>query len=401
MSFTRKLWNRFRRVFAWLRTVRFEREDSSKVDVVIFDLTNIDYLIPLCGDFKFFPLDVSGKVIPISLGIIKRMAQLLLKGSNIETAYYLALVQRLQPFIVMTFIDNSALFHNMAKYGHRACRFLAIQNASRFDVLELTSKRAKNIYIPEFACFGEHEKDMYTQKGIRVDKFYPVGSLRESYYRRYRDAHYKERQNGYDFDICVVAEASPGWDKSYPGFEDAIGKIAQYAVRLAREKGLRLVIAGKRDVLPHQERESVHSVDAENVWYQKYIGTETPITPRIRDKFSTFDLTFRSRISLAMVSTCLSEAASRGNRILFCNFSGNPLWNFCVDGIWSLKEDGYEVFSERVMEILALSDEEYKNKSSKMAHYVMNNSDQAPTYAFLEKLIAEGIMTGKSGILPL
>jgi len=277
---------------------------------------------------------------------------------------------------------------------HTKIRFLAIQNAARYDVLELSNDEAKRIFIPEFACFGEYEKDMYLDKEAKVEHFYPIGSLRESYFREYwAKSNNYDSSRRYDYDLCVVAEASPGWDKIYPGFEDAIGRIAQFAVRLSREKGFKLVIAGKRDVVPDMARAQIHSRNSEVDWYETYIGDEVPIAPRIRNQYTTYGLIKRSRLSLAMVSTALREGASRGDRVLFCNYSGDSLWDFAVDGLMSIKEDSYEAFSKRVMTILNLNDDEYAAQTSETVKYVIDNNS-IPTSTALEEMISSAV-TGR------
>lgn len=388
----KKLTNRLKRFLAWLGKVRVRWGSLPPADVVIFDITNIDYLKPLCGQFRVMSLDVSGREIHLSLALLLDVMGLALRGVPPRAAYYAALICRAGPAIVVTYIDNANLFYRVASVCHPRMRFLAIQNAARYDILELSPRAARKIFIPEFACFGEYERDLYLGRGGQVGRFYPIGSLREACYRRFRAISGQHNSQGrYDYDLCVVAEASPGWDRKYPGFEDAIGRIAQYAVRLSRERGLNLVIAGKRDVSPCQERATILSRDAEILWYEKYIGTEVPITPRIRVQFTTYGLVSRSRLSLAMVSTALREGVSRGDRVLFCNFSGNPLWDFPVDGIWSLKEDSYEAFAERVMAMLALSDENYDTISQEMARYIINNAANQPTDEVLSKLIFDAV----------
>lgn len=366
--------------------------DLETAEIVIFEATNIDYVLPLCGAGKVATLEVPSGNLYLSWGVLANFFSLLMRGTPVRAAYYTALIRQHAPRIVVTYIDNSELFHEVARADHRNRRYLAIQNAARYDVLELSPEGARRIFIPEFACFGEYERDLYTRRGAQVGRYHPVGSLREAYYRRFRDSLPPAPElDRFDHDLCIVAEASQGWDARYPGFEGAIGRIAQYAVRYCRERGLRLVIAGKRDVAPKEKRSAIHTVNAESAWYEKYIGKEVPITPRVRDQFSTYQLISRSRLSIAMVSTALREGLSRGARVLFCNFSGDPLWDFCVDGPWSLKEDSYEAFAARVTAILALSDEAYAAEAGEMSRHVIANDDCNPTHAALEKLIAEAV----------
>jgi hypothetical protein len=386
-----KVVRRLRRMAAWVRDVEVRWLAPDPVDVVIFYSTNMEYLMPLCGGARTRVLDVESRTtLQLSWGLLKDFMGLLLQGHGPKIAYFSALLRRLEPAIVITYIDNSELFHEVARANHRRMRFLAIQNGARTEVVEMSDKAARRIFIPEFACFGNYERDLYLGRGAQVSRFIPIGSLREAYFRRYWHQEAPVAADPYDYDMCIVAEASPGWNQRYPGSEDAIGYIAKYAVRLAHEKGLKLVIAGKRDIAPGQVRALIHQRDTEVDWYKKYAG-DHPVTPRVRDQFSTYELTVRSRLSLALMSTVLREASSRGSRVLHCNFSGDNRWDFCVDGIWSLKEDSYEAFAERVMALLALSDEAWREKSAKMAAYVMNNDDSNPTDVALQKIIAEAV----------
>ena len=387
-----KVMRRLGRMAAWVRDVEVRWLAPNSVDVVIFYSTTAAYLMPLCGAAKTLVLDVESRgTLQLSWGLLKDFSSLILQGHKPQIAYFSALLRRLAPAIVVTYIDNSELFHEVARANHRRMRFLAIQNGARYDVVEMAPGAASRIFIPEFACFGEYEKNLYSGKGAQVGRFIPIGSLREAYFRRYWQQAAPVAAEPYDHDLCVVAEASPGWNQKYPGSEDAVGNIAKYAVRLARENGLKLVIAGKRDVSPGQVRAHIHQRDTEVNWYRKYTGDEVAITPRVRDQFTTYGLISRSRVSLASMSTALREAAGRGSRVLFCNFSRDLVWDFCVDGIWSLKEDTYKAFAERVMALLALSDEAWREKSAKMAAYVMNNDDSNPTYVALQKIIVDAV----------
>ena len=388
-----KILGRLNRLAAWFRCVEFRWGLPRPVSVVIFEATNSDYLLPLCGNAPTMVLDVSAKVVHLSWALIAGTSLQAMRGHGLKAAYFATLLRLIGPSIVVTFIDNSDLFHLVARLNSGRMRFLAIQNAARYDVVELTTEAAKKVFLPEFACFGEYERDLYSAKGAQVGSFYPIGSLRESYFRRYWKSQGNDLvSTSYDYDLCVVAEASPGWDKNYPGSEDAIGNIAAYAVRYAKEHGLRLIIAGKRDVAPGMERANIHHRDAEVSWYEKYIGTETRITPRVRDQFSTYGLISRSRLSLALMSTALREAANRGCRVLFCNYSKDPRWDYCVDGVWSLTQDGYDAFAKRVTHLLSMPDDEYRTQSADMAAYVMNNDDDRPTYVRLSEIIQSAVV---------
>ena len=179
---------------------------------------------------------------------------------------------------------------------------------------------ASEIHIPEFACFGNYEKDLYSRRGASVKRFYPVGCVKDSYYRE-RCAGQKK---GKDFDICVIAEASPNWDRiEFPGMEDAIGNIAKYAARFCRKHNKRLWIAGKRE-------EGTPSRTREVQWYRKYLGDETEIMPRVRAEYTTYDQIdrseFRSRSSQPRCRRGLREGIVCSSAISPARDAGTLRW---------------------------------------------------------------------------
>jgi surface carbohydrate biosynthesis protein len=375
---------------SWLINVRFRFETITKSDIVIFEKVNEDYLIPLCENFSYRLLDINLNNPQINFKISLNTLKYILFFNSIKSSYLAALIEQINPKTVITFIDNSDLFYSVSRILHKHIFFLAIQNASRYDILELPNSKSKKIHIPNFACFGKNEVDIYTKKNAIVENFIPLGSLRDSYYRNYISK--KKNRSSSQYDICIVAEASPGWDTKYPGYEDATGKIAQYAVKYCKERDLKIVIAGKRDLdFARTGRAWFQTAEAEAEWYERYIGDSVKITPRVGAEYTTYDLVDRSRLSLAMVSTSLSEGASRGNRVLFCNFSKHSVFDFPVKGFMSLTDDSYELFSDKVSEILSYSDEEYNDKVSSTANYIMNSNNANSTYDALKKIISNSV----------
>lgn len=360
------------------RYARVLRASPDNARIVILDSSNAQYMTPLCGDEKYIIIDVDGNELYVTKEIILLTFKKVFKGYDFQVSYVITLLQIIKPNITFTCVDNARLFYEVSRC-YPYCRFLAIQNGSRYDVLHLKPERAKEIYIPEFACFGEYEKDLYKRKGATVGKFYPIGSLKNAYYKN----KYMTKGFTKEYDICLVAEPAFGWDDiEFDGFEDATGKIAQYVVRFSKKHNKRLCVAGKRD--PDTRKR-----DIELDWYSKYIGSDVEIIPRIRDEFTTYQLIDRSLVSIAFCSTALSEGMGRGNRVLFCNYTGKKRWNFPVDGIWRLEETGYEIFEERVINLLKMTDEEFKQQSIGAANYVMTYNNEVTTDIFLKNIIAD------------
>ena len=103
-----------------------------------------------------------------------------------------------KPKLLLTIIDNSLKFSEIAKIFHKEINVMAIQNARRFDIVPIKNK----IFIPNFFCLGKYDIDFYKKYKIKVDKFYPVGSLRLANFlkkRSYLNPKVK-------FDICYMAD---------------------------------------------------------------------------------------------------------------------------------------------------------------------------------------------------
>jgi surface carbohydrate biosynthesis protein len=352
----------------------------SKAKIAILDGSNVQYLIPLCGDEKYTTIDVNGEQLYLTLEIIFSMFKWTVKTHDPQLGYVITLLEIINPSITITFVDNATLFYEVSRRYHH-CRFLAIQNAARYDTAHLESKLAKEIHIPEFACFGDYEKDLYTKIGAKVNQFYPIGSVRDSYYR---NIHAVEDGN-IDYDICLVSEPSPGWDQiEFPGFEDAIGTIAKYAVQFSQKYNKKLCIAGKRDP-------ETTARDAELKWYEKYIGKNIDIIPRVREEYTTYKLIDRSAVSISFVSTALQEGLGRGNRVLFCNYTGYKHWSFPVNGIWLLEESSYDSFEKQLLILLGMTDEQFRQQSAMAAKYVLNYNEEIPTDVYLGKIITGAV----------
>ena len=131
----------------------------------------------------------------------------------------------------------------VAKQLHKKIKFLAVQNAARYEFDEpfYDKNQNKKYFIPELACFGEYEKSLYKKHKIDVKNFFVIGSLTLTEY-----LNQKKKFENNKYDLCLILEESTGWNNYYPGFEEAMGKIAFFTTKFANEKNLKLVIAGKR-----------------------------------------------------------------------------------------------------------------------------------------------------------
>ena len=126
------------------------------------------------------------------------------------------------PKIILTTIDNSFKFHELAKILNKEGKTcIAVQNAARYDFQrnELLFKKKlsstndnKKFFIPHYYCFGEREVKDCKKFKIKVLKFHKFGSLRLSNYLHYIKTK-KIKINNNKYDIALISEGSGSRNK--------------------------------------------------------------------------------------------------------------------------------------------------------------------------------------------
>lgn len=348
-----------------------------KSHIAILDECSHEWLLDLLEGRAFAIVGNPGNVFYVNAHIFKSFTKWFFKTDHPSIAYSIALIEVIEPKVVLTIIDNSSLFYEVSRHC-KHIRFIAIQNANRLDIPFLTPDEARKIHIPEFACFGEYERDLYTSVKASVKNFYPIGSLRDAMYREKYPIHPQK-----EYDVCVVSEPTLNGDTVwFPGVEMSVVMILDYAIRFCEKHKLKLCVAGKR-FGPHFENEKK--------WYEAHLGREIDFVAPIRFEYSTPRLIDQSAVSLAQVSTALREGMGRGNRVLFCNYSENKNFDFPVDGLWFLKDPSFAAFEQRMLTLLQMSDSEFQEVAGDTAKYIVNYDSSAPTNKFLTKLIRDAV----------
>jgi len=353
--------------------------------IVILEESSHEYLLPLLGKESFEIIGNPSGTTCLNFRFVGLFFANLFKVERPEVAYALTLLKFIQPKIALSLIDNSDFFYNVSRHA-KGVRFLAIQNANRIDSLFLPKAAAAKIHIPEYACFGQYEVDMYTAIGATVGHFFPVGCLKDALYR---DSLSGTPEKSKTYDVCLVSEGAQGTDEEWgPGVEKAMVLILEHAIRFCAERGLRFCIAGKRPDLKYFE--------LEKAMYTKYVSEDIPFIRPARFEHSTAKLIDSSKVSLASCSTALKEAFSRGNKVLFCNFTGDSRLDFPVQGVWLLNDPSFEAFEQRMFVLLGMTVDEFNDGASSAVQYVMKNDPQIPATAFLRNLISNAVASGKS-----
>ena len=382
---------------------KFIFKNPQKHELVIFDDESISEFKNITFHYNFFVLQsriINIDKIYISLKILKYFFKNY-KG-NIMTAYLVSLLEIISPKLVLTFIDNSFKFFDLARILDKKMDFVAIQNAARYDLNQNKHLYKKNItksdftqnfYIPNFLCFGQFEIDHYKQHRIKVNNFFKVGSLRLANAQHHIKKN-KIKLKKFSYDICLISEPSKGAYDIYneKKIEKAVADTAKFTIKFCMKHNMKLIFACKRHKLKDFENEFN--------FYKKYLTDNefnylvSNLLEKKIESYSSYMAMFQSKVVVGNTSTMLRENLAIGGKILSCNLTPTNIWNFPIEGICSIKNCNFQEFEKRLLKIYSMSKKNYFSKLSKGKCYVIEYDKKISTIEILKRKI-DYFLTGK------
>jgi surface carbohydrate biosynthesis protein len=369
----------FKKIFLKIKKIlslNFYFQNPEHHQLVVFDDESILDLDHVINDFNYFVLKTRLENITeayISPQIIFR----LIKNyrGNLWTSYLITLIEIINPKVVLTVIDNSFKFHEVAKFLEKKIIFCAIQNGARYDIKRFKRKFFKKIekqdltkkfYIPNFFCFGKFEKDDYNKNHIKVKKFINVGSLRFSNFLKdfFKDETTFLNQD-IKYDICFISDAFIfGLDKKegIDGMESSAADFCKYILRFSIKNKMRFICAFKRI------NSSEVNLKNELSFYKKYLSSyeyeyllENSTLKLKKNKYLSYEAMLQSEVTVSTYSTMLRENLSIGKKILSCNLIPTDVYDFPLKGVFSINRCEYNNFEERLLQIYHMSNNDFIN----------------------------------------
>ncbi len=354
---------------------------SANIVVLDGDRESTKLLVPLFSGETFVTIEskeLFGVITPLLLlwGL-----WYLLRSKSLQTAYAAALLSLIKPRIVVTFIDNSLLFQRVASLLHGSMRFLAIQNGVRMLSRD-NPLGSRPIFHSEFACLGERDIEEYRSHGAEVKYFYPIGSLKDSYFRATNPTPPKQKR----FDLCLISQIKRQHYQHYPKTMESLELLAKHLRRFCEAHDTALCVAARR----HPKGKG-DLFDWESQWFRDHLGERAEVIPNEVAAFTSYALVDASRVSLALHTTLIHEGFGRGNRVLACNFTGDDRYSFPILGAWSLTDPSYEAFEKRLLNLLKMSDVEYLEQTGEWPSFLIGYRANCPTHVFLQQLFADAV----------
>lgn len=322
----------------------------------------------------------------------KRLLALAKQGYEI---HLLALLQFISPKVVLTTIDNSAVFHRLS-LRHRTVQYFAIMNGLRSLIdlkLDLPPPPHPNakLQMTNLFCFGEHEIDVFKKFNHEVEKFHVAGAF---VWGCYQEA-FCQKNAELTHDLCYVSQ----WDTyhsyadfalssdaqmRWPIFHRALAALETYLASLVGESGLSLLIA-----LRYEDCEQ------EKEYFRDRFGDQIDFVEANRLDFSAYRAIDSARLVITLNSTCGVEAFGAGRKVLFCNMTEHPHFALQVQraGLGYLGKGSFGEFKLRVMELLEMDLAKYRDQCSDGARYLVKDDPQIPVHKRIRQLILEAIAT--------
>jgi len=359
---------------------KFFFQDPKHVEFVIFDsetsmsvekiLPNKNYVIISTRIEQINKIYVSKKII---FYIIKNLFKRSLKQN-----YLTALIKIIAPKIVVTHISDSRDFHIVSKTLNNKIKFIAIQTYAPTAINTMfPGKDKKNFFIPKLFCYGKFDELFYKKKKVNIGSFEAVGSIKSSLAYEYTQSE-KLKINPNKYDICLIAETIDCFNKTdHPqvkNLHDCYGLVAEFTHRLCRKHNLNMVISGKAIKDTAGGRSEIYFYKH----YLKNYNFEIFHLPKEKRKYSSYINIMQSKLTIALWSTMLREAISFEKKILSFNPTGHPDVifpgpgiTFPQESICILTKPSYELFEERVLKILSMTNKEYFSQLGKEKSFLM------------------------------
>ena len=358
---------------------KFFFQDPEHFEVVIFDSETAFFIEAILPNKNYSIISTRIKQINkiyLSKKIIFYMIKNFFKRS-LKKNYLTALIKVIAPKIVITNISDSEDFHIVSKILNNEIKFMAVQtyNPTMYD--KMFSAEAKNFFfIPKLFCYGECDELFYKNKKVNIGAYEAIGSLPASLsYEYVKSGKLKANLNKYD--ICLISEVQFFLNKDWSqvkNFAECMGRVVEFTHRLCRKHNLNMVFAGRHDKDTVDGRREIsfykHYLKNYNFEIFRHTG-ETKI-------YSSYISIMQSKLIISLWSTILREAISFEKKILSFNTTGHsdvifpgPGIAFPQESICILTKPSYELFEERVLKILSMTNEEYFSKLGKEKSFLM------------------------------
>lgn len=359
--------------------------------LLVFDASGSDILAKTAlQGLEFAVLPARGEVLCLNPAVLARMIKyageidwgLVLRRlgrglfGELYKVHLLACVDYIRPAVVVTWVDNSWLFHKVSR-AYKGADFYAVQNGNR-SLGCVTSNPPRKVpggYVtsmPNLLCFGRYEEELYRSHGHAIDRFHLVGPLIGGWYRSLNPSAPAPK-----YDVGLPSQWRADLMAEGGVIARTVTTLAEHLGRYSRERGLKVCVAART------------AGAAEWAFYEKHLGPGATIVPHedALPSLSSYRAVDDSAVVVGFCSTILLEALGWGKKVLFCNMFRDVDSYAPPAGPWSVDEPGYELFRDRLDALRAMNPSEFQAAYGEFARRAMSFDPAKPAHAYLRELV--------------
>ena len=287
----------------------------------------------------------------------------------------------MKPKAVVTFIDNSSIFHWLSKYS-RKFPYIAVQNGSR---LRYAISENRGFYLQHYFCWGTLESKLFNELGYKVENYYPVGSLLASLSFDHKD----DKLIPIRYDLLIVSS----WRGNIGYSIDVIDTMRSMKImdELLSEyiKSRSITTA----IILRTERNSEHwimpGIGTEFDYYRSIYGDSIDIIDANFTERTIYPAMQQSRLIVSCLSSALNEAYGIGRKIFFFNYTGKNKYHCDINPNCIIEDENYSSVWARIDDLLSQPESEYWQLHANNIRKVMAYPEDDPTYKIILSKIDE------------
>ncbi len=373
---------------------------NKEIDVIIFEPTHQNYIkshvlqdINYCVydpkkdvKLKYILLSILDlpKILLNNFYILREVT--IIKFLKIIKLYFLSNaiainILRLNPKVVLTYIDNSPIFHIVSKKC-RNIRFLGIQNGNRasYAFNEELIHPSHKYHIDEYFCISSKTRDLFSTYGQNdIGQYYFCGSLKGGIFfeKKYNEIISRK----YKYDICILSEWLPDNHSIYKTTSWRNHKISfkrncLFLSKFIKENNLSISVALRS------------SKKSEEMFYKRYFQSNVFFCHQSEDGFSSYNASCSSNVTVALSSFLALELIGSGLKILYINPYGDENYEITKkDCDWYLHKPNYHQFSKKLSLLLSQKRSIFALNNSKEINYLNAFKHNKPMHQSLRERI--------------
>jgi len=351
------------------RTYTFSYPKENKL--VVFDAKNIEIINKiLIHDLDYTIITKREGIFFVNIGIIaKTIINKLFYKCGFEIAYYICLLEIIKPKVIITFFSRNKL-GLLSKY-YKA-EYFSIQNGYHTLDHKLTH------YTPNLYCFGDYDKFLYERSGIKIKNYFPVGSIKASYYKQNLSKNIKIK-----YDICLISQYRSEIEEpnGCQGIQE-YNLLQQFILKYINNNSVNFVIAMNN-----------HQPEKERLYYEKIFDGKATLIENKMEEFTTYFTMDQSEIVVSMNSTASFEALGWGKKSFIFSLTGDL--DFSLNRKFSnylfMHNNAYIEFEKIISFLIKVDQNKYNTLLKKDRTYFMNYNPKFPAHKFIRDKIISNI----------